>query len=114
MNFDVKVNQAHIEFHKAKAKEEKGGLKNGVKSQQNIKVMSSTDFYDKNGEMLESWEQKLDDVLIRAPNGHKRIMKKLNNPKFMKKLQKECEIYVKDNPDQFERHTTAKNKIDYD
>lgn len=114
MNFDVKVNQAHIEFQKAKAKEEKGGLKNGVKSQQNIKVMSSTDFYDKNGEMLESWEQKLDDVLIRAPNGHTRIMKKLNNPKFMRKLQKECEIYVRDNPDQFERHTTAKNKIDYD
>ena len=48
------------------------------------------DFY-KNGEILETLDQKLEDILVRAPNGHKKIKKKLQNPKFMKKLQKECE-----------------------
>lgn len=100
MNFDVKINQAHLDFQNSKsAKEDKAGLKNGIKSAPNIKVTSSTDFYNKNGEILETLEQRIDDVLVRTPVGHIRIEKKLSNPKFMKKLQKECEQYVRENPD---------------
>jgi len=92
MNFDVKINRAHIDFQNTKsAKEDKAGFKNGIKSASNIKVTSSTDFYNKNGEILETLEQRIDDILVRTPVGHIRIEKKLSNPKFMKKLQKECE-----------------------
>ena len=92
MNFDVKINQVQIDFQQPKsAKEDKAGLKNGIKSAPNIKVTSSTDFYNKNGEILETLEQMIDDVLVRTPDAHIRIEKKLTSSKFMKKLQKECE-----------------------
>ena len=86
MNFDVRIHQALLEFRNSKYAKDDKGLKNGTKSAPNIKVTSSTDFFNKNGEILETLEQRIDDVLVRAPKGHKRIMKKLNNPKFMKKL----------------------------
>jgi len=51
MNYNVKINQAFVEFKKGKAEKETKphGHKAGVKSTPEIKVTSSLDFFSKEG-----------------------------------------------------------------
>ena len=87
MNYDVKINHVYQDFQNANdLKHQNNASKNVTKSQSNVKITSSTDFYNKNGDVLETVEQTIDDILVRTPLAHLKINKKLTNPKFMKKL----------------------------
>ena len=97
MNFDVKLNNAYKDFAEKLISPE--GKNIISKSQPDLKITSSMDFFTKEGEILETSEQTLDDILYRGSKAAKNIAKKLKDAKFMQKLQKQCETYVLENPD---------------
>ena len=107
MNYDIKMSKAFTEYCEQDAPTKIS------KSQPDLKVASSMDFITKEGEKLETQEQQFDDILYRGPQALTLIVRKLKDSHFMKKLQKQCELYVLENADQFVKSEVVKNKFDY-
>ena len=53
-----------------------------------------------------------DDYLYSIPKAQKKISKKLREQKYMARIQKECENYVRDNPEEFRKAEKVKFKLD--
>lgn len=105
MNFDVKISDAYLDFL---AKEEKNGKNiNKIKASQDQSIV-----YD-NGDKYAYVEDQIDDCLYRASKAQKKINKKLKDQKYMSKLQKECENYVRENPDEFKKADKFRLKFDF-
>lgn len=99
MNFDVKMSDAYVDFLK---KEEEKNKPQG-KQAADCKVFNANEIHYANGERYEYAEDQIDDGLYRWCKAQKRINKKLKDSRFMSKIQKECENYVRDNPDEFKK-----------
>ena len=108
MNFDAKISDAYQEFLK-KEEKNKGQGKNAADS----KAYNINDIHYTNGDRYDYVDDQIDDGLYRSSKAQKRINKKLKDAKFMSKLQKECEHYVRENPDEFKRmEQPSKFKMD--
>ena len=105
MNFDVKISDAYQDFLKRGKGQGKGAADN--------KVHNMNDILYTNGDRYDYVEDPIDDELYRASKAQKKINKKLKDARFMAKLQKECEHYVRENPDEFKRlEQPSKFKLD--
>ena len=96
LNFHAKLNHIYIEYAKQKTTSENQGF------------LSMTQFDN----MLDDY----DDMLFEASHAVELIKKKRSDNHYMKKLNKECEQYYKDNPDKFEESKKIKEtaKMNYE
>ena len=96
MNFDAKISDACEEFLR---REEK----NKTQTKQGTESNAFRGIWTKYNGARHDCMDELDDGLYRMPKAQKGINKKLKDSRFMSKLQKECEHYVRENPDEFRR-----------
>lgn len=122
MNYDTKINQAYIEFLKQeKMKTSKqdhklvysSGLNTSQAIKKSVNVGASIAILNNAGQKLETVEEQADDIMFRSSNHQSKINKKLQDSKFMKKLYKQCEEYILENPEEFVKDSMKRAKFDF-
>ena len=64
--------------------------------------------------MVETPGERFDDMLVRIPKAAKKVAKKLKDGYFIRKTRKECDIYYRENIEEYEKKAPDRgDKWDY-
>lgn len=119
MNFETKLSTAYKDFIKRESKDKDKKVTKVAVQDLDTKVKPTVlmlvEIYNKAGEKVELEQGEHEDVLFSLPKAQKKLEKKFKDKKFMGNLQRECELYVKDNADHFPSNANQPRgaKFDY-